>query len=284
MHPGGDAAGVEDPPLTTPPPADVFALAPPTPTAPAATRTLPLLGAQVELVHRPERAPRRGRPDPERPSFRIDPVEAIVAEEALWTDDHHALTPNLFPFADRQLLLWSRTPRREPDAAMLALAMRMAAGVGAVLGNSIGAAASIARAHVHLVGERSGFLPAILTAPWEDPIAAAVAAAHADVEVTRLAPPFPALVVVVRGAIEPRAAAVAALLRDRTTPAFSVVDQDGTTWLMPRSTIETPAPWFPQALGSAELWGRWCYLDGAAFANATPADLAAALQAAGRTR
>ena len=31
------------------------------------------------------------------------------------------------------------------------------------------------------------------------------------------------------------------------------------------TATETPAPHFPQALGSAEVWGRWCHQDREAF-------------------
>lgn len=63
-------------------------------------------------------------------------------------------------------------------------------------------------------------------------------------------------------------------------PAFNLVDDGTTTWLLPRA-LETPTPHFPQALGAAELWGRWCYDDEGAFRAATGSDLAAALAAAG---
>jgi hypothetical protein len=50
---------------------------------------------------------------------------------------------------------------------------------------------------------------------------------------------------------------------------------------MPRSPIEIPAPHFPHALGAAELWGRWCYADEAAFRDARVEDLVAALRVGG---
>ncbi len=76
------------------------------------------------------------------------------------------------------------------------------------------------------------------------------------------------------------AGAVEDLLRRRTTPAFSLVYTSGRAFVMPRS-IETPAPDFPQALGSAELFGRWCFEEESAFATATPASLDRALRRAG---
>lgn len=270
-------------------PNDPFDLVPNTTFAPAARRSVELWpatsgrsAAQVELWWLPSRQHRSGAPTVDRPAFTANPADRILAEETLWTDGDHALTPNRHPFDPRHLLLWSRTPRREPDAAMLATAFGLASGFdGAVLGNSMGAAASIARAHLHLIGSRQEFLSALPTESWQ-PAAASAEPALARVQIRRAVSPFPALLVAITGAVDDRAAMAAALIRDRTTPAYNLIDQDGTTWLFPRSAIETPAPHFPQALGSAELWGRWCHQDRVAFDGATAQKLLAALGLAGR--
>jgi hypothetical protein len=258
-------------------PSDPFELGPDRPFVPAARRPLRLFGAAVELCWLPERRGRDGRPGPERPPFPRCAAPRILAEEALWSGHGLVLTPNLHPFATRQLLLWSATPVREPDETFLEVGFALAAAAsGVLLVNSIGAAASIAWAHAHLIGEQQPFLPSL---PRE-PLHLDALADLGGLELGRLGAPFPAACIALAGSIEVRARAAARLIRHRTWPAFGIVDQGGTTWLFPRR-CEVPSPHFPQALGTAELWGRWCYDDERAFAAATPADLAAALALAG---
>ena len=100
----------------------------------------------------------------------------------------------------------------------------------------------------------------------------------AGVDCLSLAPPFPGVAAGVRGPAPERAVVVHRLLEARTTPAFNLVSQDSTTWVFPRSAIETPAPHFSHALGAAELWGRWCFGDEEPFRAATAKDLEAALR------
>lgn len=258
-------------------PEDPFARVPNAPFEPAARRTTMLFGAEVELCWLPERRGRRGRPGPDRPPFPPCHAPRIVADEAVWSDDTLALTPNLHPFGSPQLLLWSTVPRREPDLRFLEAGLELAAAVGGtLLVNSIGAAASIPWAHAHLIGERRPFLPAL---PLE-PASVALLADLDAVAVSRARAPFPACLLALRGPAPARARAAERLIRLRTCAAFGLADQDGTTWVFPRRR-EVPDPHFPQALGSAELWGRWCYDDRDAFDAATPADLTAALGAAG---
>ncbi|MBK8980461.1 MAG: hypothetical protein IPM29_31550 [Planctomycetes bacterium] len=260
-------------------PADPFRLVPSTDFAPAARREVPLCGAPVALLWLPGRRARRGAPSAARPPFPPSHVPTILAEETVWSDARHALTPNRHPFADRHLLLWARTPQREPDRTMLATAYRLAEPRGAaVLGNSIGAAASIAHAHVHLVDGREAFLAGLPLAAWTPPDGAEL---PAGLELLRAAAPFPALLVGIRGPLEARATAAARLLQMRAVPAFNLVDQDGVTWLYPRSPVETPHPHFPQALGAAELWGRWCHQEREAFDAADERTMLGALAAAG---
>lgn len=260
-------------------PTDPFALGDRKPAfEPAEQRTLELHGGQVELFFLPQRGGRSGRADAARPSFPPCRAERILAEESVWASDELALTPNLHPFAERHLLLWSRSPRREPDAAFLATGFELADRCGgALLVNSIGAAASIPWLHAHLLGERRGYLGGLPTLPVD------AGGSDPDVEIQRVGAPFPAHMLALRGSIDRLAGAVGDLLRRRTTPAFSLVYENGRAFVMPRG-IETPAPHFPQALGSAELWGRWCFEDEDAFRSATPGSLDAALGAAGRAR
>lgn len=245
------------------------------PFAPAAERRLTVLGVEVSLVLVPDRRARGGRAVAGRPALQRCPASRILAEEALWRADALVLTPNRYPFAAGQRLLWMAGPTREPDRAfwLAALAWAERAG-GSVLLNTVGAAATIARAHAHLVPERRAFLGSLPTRQCTLDLI--------DVppggELIAVDAPFCALGV--RGPVAARATALVLLAEARLTAACNVVAEGDTAWVVPR-TVETPAPWFPQALGAAELWGRWCYVDEAPFAAATGADLERALVEAG---
>ena len=257
-------------------PSDPFALVAHSGFAPARRRHVPLLGTSVELCWLPERRDRQGKPTPDRPPFGTDAAARIDADESRWSGAHLALTPNRHPFAERHLLLWSTRPAREPDRAFLEAGFELAAATGgALLVNSIGAAASLTRAHAHLIAETQPFLPSIALEPHE----LAALEGH-PVAVDRASPAFPAVLIALRGTVTARAAATERLLLLRTCAAFGLVAQQDTTWVFPRSR-EVPAPHFPQPLGSAELWGRWCFDEEAAWQAATADDLVRALALAG---
>lgn len=259
---------------TDPIPIDLCALSLPG-FAPAARRAVTVFGAPAELVLLPERAARPRRPGQGRPAFAAEVARRIQDQEALWSDAEHCVTPNRYPFASQQAILWPRSPTREHgERFLLRLFTWVDALDGTALVNGIGAAASIAWAHAHVTPERLPFLDAL---PER---AAAMAFLPAIGEVACVVKELPVSLLGVRGPAAPRAAAVAQLQLCRLTAAVSIVVQRGVTWLLPRGA-ETPSPWFPQALGAAELWGRWCYVDRAAFEAATAADLEAALRLAG---
>ncbi|MCR9244501.1 MAG: hypothetical protein NXI31_05675 [bacterium] len=251
------------------------------PFAPAATRTLEVFGAPVELAFVPERGQRQGRVDRGRPAFAASPARRIVATESLWRDDDLALTPNKYPFAEQQRLLWPRQPRREPDAALWTAAIEWGRATnGTVLANTIGAAATIAWAHLHLTPERLDFLPGLAERVVTTPPLELPTALRAGVEV--VSKELPCCVLGLRSA-DPQqlAMALTELAASRLCAATNVCIVDDTAWSLPRS-IEIPAPHFPFALGAAELWGRWCYVEEAPFRSATGTDLERALVAAGR--
>jgi hypothetical protein len=215
-----------------------------------------------------------GRASADRPAFARSLAPRIVADEALWRGGGHVLTPNRYPLADRQLLLWPDRMQREPDEDFWRLVGEWVTGsAGAALHNNVGAAATIARCHAHLVPERLPFLTALperaVTAPIELPPGVSVVAKD-----------LPLCLIGLRGDPGPLAQALLRLAEARLSAACNIVMQDDTAWVLPRRT-ETPAPHFPYALGAAELWGRWCYLDEEPFAAATPTALEQALVAAG---
>jgi len=243
--------------------------------APAAVRQMTLFGAPVELLYLPERKARRGVPQAGRPAFPTQFVDRILREEGVWEGSGMVMTPNRYPFGRRQAVLWAKAQVREPDVTMLELLLHLEEEVsGAVLLNSVGASASIARCHMHLMGER---LPFVGHFNAVDAMPDALGDLPVGVTCVALAPPFPGVGVGVRGPARQRAVVVHQLLHTRTSPAFNLVSQDATTWVFPRA-LETPKPYFPQALGAAELWGRWCFGEEQRFQTATPESLEAALR------
>lgn len=245
------------------------------PFAPAARRAATVFGAPVELVLVPERARRGGRATADRPAFARCVASRIVREEALWREQGLVLTANRYPFARAQRVLWHEHPGREPDARTWRALFEWTDGTGgAALHNTIGAAATVGRAHAHLLVEHLPFLDLLPEARAR----ADLADLPDGVELVQKHVPFALLGV--RGPRDAAAATLVALAEARLTPAWNVVVQRGTAWLYARSR-ETPAPHFPYALGAAELWGRWCFTDAAAFAAADGAALERALVAAG---
>lgn len=245
------------------------------PFRPTARRQLTVFGAPAELVLLPGRIERQHRAGAGRPPFAACRGDRIVAEETLWRGDGLCATPNRFPFAADQLLLWRDRPGREVDAALLAALFACVDRIGGTgLLNGIGAAASIARAHAHLTSERLPFLAGL-------PERAARPAAPVPPGVQMVEKQLPFLLLGLRGGIEARAAAAAELLQGRLVAACNLVAEPGAAWLFPRSPVETPAPHFPHALGAAEVWGRWCFVDERAFAAASSEALERALCVAG---
>ncbi len=239
---------------------------------PAAVRTVCVFGAQVELAWIPSRAARAGQPGPDRPAFRADAAERILANETLHRESSLTVTPNRYPFARQLALLWAEPAQREASVELLSTAFAWAwRHGGTALLNSIGAASSIARAHVHVTPEQLPFLDQldeeVLAADWL-PRTDGVAFVRKRI---------PCWFVGVRGSAGDVARAVHALQLRRSSAAFTLVARDRTAWLVPR-TLET-APGFPHPLGSAEAWGRWCYLREDDFVRAVPSQLEQALVA-----
>jgi hypothetical protein len=237
-------------------------------------RELDVAGVAVELAYLPGRATRADAPANNRPAFLTDRAEHILREEALWRGSGLVLTPNRYPFATGHLVLWSAIPVREPPINLLQLALWIAERHdGTALLNTMGAAASVPRAHVHVIRERRAFLSRL---PSLECRLAALDGLD-DLGCVSLAAGLPLAAVGLRGSVELRARAASTLLSLRSTPAVNLVsDRDG-TWIIPRAAVETPTPHFPHALGAAELWGRWCYSDRKAFLEAQGADLERAL-------
>jgi hypothetical protein len=254
------------------------------PFAPVARRQLTVFGAPVELVLVPSRKARPGRATADRPAFMKSPAARILREETSWRGDGLALTPNKHPFAAGHRLVWQENVTRELGrVCWREVATWVAATGGSAMVNSIGAAATIARAHAHLVAEQLPFLLQLRERRCHlDLVDAAPLAAlpplPPDVELWTKDVPF--CVLGVRGPAAGLAEVLERLAEARLTAAGNVVLLGDTAWLYPRA-IETPAPWFPYALGAAELWGRWCFVDEVPFAAATGDALERALVVAG---
>jgi hypothetical protein len=246
------------------------------PFLPAATRTLAVFGAPVELVLVPGRKARKDVATGDRPPFGRSPAARIVRDEAFWRGGGLALTPNRYPFARQQRILWTAAPLRDPDFSLWSAAADWAdRSNGTALVNNIGAASTIARAHAHLLPERLPFVAAMPDRRCKLDLVDLPAGAELVVK------DAPFCLLGVRGPTAARAEVLLQLAEARLTPAWNVVIEGGTAWVFPRR-LETPVPHFSHALGAAEVWGRWCFVEEQPFAAATAADLERALVAAGR--
>ena len=235
-----------------------------------------MFDAPVEAVFVPGRGQRRGIAGASRPAFAPSAAESIIDAESYWHAGGLHLTPNRYPFATEQRILWPDEPRREPSSSMwAAVCAWVEASGGTAMVNTIGAAATIARAHAHLTPERLDFLPTLAVEAGPADLAALIP----EVELVQAALPL-CLLGARGGTAAARGHAIGTLALARLCPTWNVVGQDDTAWMLPRQ-IETPAPHFPFALGAAELWGRWCYVDEKAFAAATGEAMERALIAAG---
>jgi hypothetical protein len=233
-----------------------------------------VFGVDVELVYVPARKARQDRATTERAAFRKSPASRIVDEESFWRGDGCVLTPNRYPFAAEQRLLWPLDRARELRLELWrAIVGWVRATNGSAMVNNVGAAATIARAHAHLVPERLSFLERlperVCTLDLID-LPEGVRLLQKDV---------PFCLCGVRGDVDGVAEALVRLAEARLTAAWNVVVLGDAAFVLPRR-VETPAPFFPYALGAAELWGRWCYMDEAPFQSATAHDLEQALVAA----
>jgi diadenosine tetraphosphate (Ap4A) HIT family hydrolase len=259
-------------------PADPFALLTGLGPTPTQTRQLTVFGWSFELRLLPGRAQRTGRPVVDRSAFRGCPGARIIATEALWSNADLVVTGNRYPFAPAHLLLWPREPVREPPLELLAVGFAAGERCGAtVLWNSIGAAASIPHAHLHLVRDRQ---PLHSGLRWRS------LAQHQDQELLALEAPgeWPCQVIGLRAAnATALASATHRMLARRLTPAINLVCADRLCMLVPRR-LEAARDHFPAAVGSAEWAGIFVYDDPAAFAVATADHLAAALTACGWPR
>ncbi len=256
------------------PPKDPFSLSDDWDFVAHARRSMLLHGQEVQLLYLPERRQRRGIPGPEKPPFLASPVERILAEEGLWSGRRVTITKNRYPFTGKQLLLWSQAAEREASLELLELGFAMAEDCGgSLLLNSCGAAASISRAHLHLIEDSRCFLGGLAS----EPVELAEIDGGPKVECRQLADPFPGYILELIGPHAERAKLAHRLLAIRSSPAVNLISTGGRCWIIPRSTVEIPAPQFPYALGAAELFGLWCFGDHQAYEEARPEDLEAAL-------
>jgi hypothetical protein len=260
-------------------PTNPFALVPERPVAIAGQRLAEVFGAPVEIVALPARGQRRGIPMSSRAALQDNRAPDIIAREAVWESPGVAMSGNAFPFTARQVVLWATEPRRDPSLQMLEVAYELEDLVGGTtIVNSMGAAGSITRSHIHLLGQRNDFFSGLPQTRITPRVACLEPELLGACEVLRLGLPFPGVAVGLRGTPADRARAMFHLLESRTTPAFNLIGSGGIAWLVPRSAIETPGPYYPQALGGAEIWGRWCCNDEATFARLTGPDMENALR------
>jgi len=202
------------------------------------------------------RGRRAGVPGTARPSFDEGRGPAIRAREALFEGAASVLTPNRFPFASPHGILWARDgePREWPEAFLVEAFRLLDRHGGILLGNTVGASASIPLAHLHWADFEAPLLPRLAELPF-------AAAAIDDPDAGR------------------RASSARRLLDRRLTAPANLLALPGRAWILPRRE-EIPSPHFPHALGAMELAGFFVYPDRPSFDAATASSLEAALTAA----
>lgn len=237
-----------------------------------------VFGVRASVLSLPHRTSRHGMPRQDRPPFQANHADRIIATEAVWTGPGVAMTGNRFPFSAQQVILWATERRREPTRSMLEIAFRIEADVdGTSMVNSIGAAGSVTRSHVHVIGESPSFLRELPARGIEPESVFLTEEQASGCEVICLDAPFPGVAIGLRGSVEARAETMHHLLECRTAQAFNLISNGGISWLVPRSAVEITAPHFPQALGSAEISGLWCVNDPEVFARLDGPGMEAAL-------
>jgi len=237
------------------------------PFAPSDERKLKVYGATAHLALIPSRRDREGYDRENQPAFQPSPAARIIDEESYWRSETLALTPNKFPFGRGQRILWMTQPARDPDLAFWRATLDwVERSDGTALLNNIGAAATIPRAHAHLINERLPFLSEVGERPvTTPPIAMPRACELVAKDISRC-------VLGVRGPVDDRAEALISLADVRRTDTWNVILTRDASWVVPR-TLQTPRPYFATPMGAAEFWGRFCYVDEQQFEAATSQDL-----------
>ncbi len=236
-------------------------------------RSLEALGLELSLYLTPWRARRRpggGTPPPAGP----DVGERVIREETLWEGGGTALTPNRYPVAPDHLLLWEKAPLREPREAFLELLARLCRERWDILAfvNSIGAAATVSRAHAQIA--RLGSPP---------PLAAVPAEIRHEGSITLSFPPeegpWPAFFARLEGDPGSLASVLARLVRLRLCPAFNLVFHRDRAWIFFRRR-ETCSSGYPLPVGALELSGIFFFEEESSFRAMTPEGVRATLEEA----
>ncbi|GEM_PF-1927786 len=243
----------------------------------AGRRSVQVFGLPFEVLWIPSRGNRQGIPSEDRPIFVKSRGLQIRKVEALWEGEATILTPNRFPFTNSHGLLWPREghPREWPLSFLgesLGLVSRYG---GTLLGNSVGASASIPLCHLHLFPDESKVWPLL---PFES--LGALKRRGERVFVGLPSSGFPLFVVKIWGGSPlARATVCRELLDRRMTAAVNLGADPEALFLFPRSE-ETPNPFYCHALGGMELFGRFVFPVEDGFSDARAEDLEAALSKA----
>lgn len=237
----------------------------------ARRRLLPACGTEISLLLTPWRAARRpggGTPPPAGP----DVGARVIENEALWEGEGAVLTPNRYPFTEDHLLLWEKRPVREPGPEFLELLLGLCRERKDILAfvNSIGAAATVSRAHAQLA--RTGEPPPVSRAP--------VQAVDRDGLEWAFPPqggPWPGFFARLRGEPAPVARALARLVRLRLCPAFNLSVHGDSAWIFFRRK-ETARRAYPLPVGALELSGIFLFEAEPSFHVMTPEKVETALR------
>ncbi len=236
-------------------------------------RTLRACGSEIPLLLSPWRAARRpggGTPPPAAP----DVGERVIEKEALWKGNGIVLTPNRYPAWKDHLLLWERRPLREPGPAFLELLLRLCREREDLFAfvNSIGAAATVSRAHAQVV--RLGESPPVAGTPVHTRPSGSEEIAFPPGE-----GPWPAFFARLAGDPPAVARTLARLIRLRLCPAFNLAFSRDKAWIFFRRRESVPSG-YPLPLGALELSGLFLFEEEASFLAMTPGGIESSLREA----
>ncbi len=236
-------------------------------------RVISACGTEISLLLTPWRAARRpggGTPPPAGP----DVGARVIRTEALWEGAGAVLTPNRYPFTEDHLLLWEKEPVREPRRGFLELLLGLCREREDILAfvNSLGAAATVSRAHAQLA--RTGEPPPLSKARVHTISRNGMELAFPPGE-----GPWPAFFVRLRGETAPAAEALDRLLRLRLCASFNLVFQGDAAWIFFRRREIAPGA-YTLPIGALELSGIFLFEEESSFLAMTPEGIESALREA----
>ncbi len=225
-------------------------------------RTVNAFNMDFHVLYMPWRGVRREKGKMPSP-FSRDRAYEIISREAIWRKGKYVVTPNKYPFAERQLLLWEDDREREPGEGLITLSLAILGKLEGMTGlmNTTGSAATIAKAHMQMAG--LGRKPAVSKIPLEWMETGGILAGFPE-----RGSGWPGFFVAMKGDPERVGNLTKTLLIQRRCPAFNIIISENTLYLFPRLR-ETEMEAYPYPLGALELAGCFAFEHEETFLSAT---------------